>query len=115
MAACIRDAIIDRLREHELLPPGYQRPSSSVDSQGAAAVAPLNLTRLASVVIGREVEQQKIMQHLQKGKAVILRGGPGEGKSTLAMDAACTLYESGAVSRGALSVDLSGVPSSLPL
>jgi ABC-type transport system involved in cytochrome bd biosynthesis fused ATPase/permease subunit len=104
MASGILDAIIAALQKHSVLPPGYQRPSRRVDS-------PMNLTRLASVVIGREGEQQEIMRQLQKGKAVVLWGGPGEGKSTLAMDAACTLYKSGALPGGALSVDLTGAPT----
>jgi hypothetical protein len=73
----------------------------------------MNLTRLASVVIGREREWQEIMQQHQKRTAVVLWGGPGGGKSTLSMDAACTLYQSGAVPGGALSIDLTGAPGSL--
>ena len=68
----------------------------------------MNLTRLASDVIGRDGVQKEIMQYLEQRKAVILWGGPGEGKSTLAMDAACSLYLAGGVPGGALGVDLAG-------
>jgi hypothetical protein len=100
MILAIRDAIIERLREHKRLPAGYQRPGST-DS-------PMNLARLATDVIGREEVQQKIMQYLTDRKAVILWGGPGEGKSTLAVDAACTLYQAGSLPGGALGIDMTG-------
>ena len=101
MCNAVTDAIIDRLGEHKQLPAGFKHP--------ADFSSPMNLTRLAKSVVGREQLQQDMLGALSQGKAVIVWGGPGEGKSTLAVDTAYKMWEDGKVKGGALRVDLTGV------
>jgi hypothetical protein len=100
MCNAVRDAIIDRLGEHKQLPAGFKHP--------ADFSCPINFTRLVDSVVGREQAQQDMLGALRKRKAVILWGGPGEGKSTLAVDTAYKMWEDGEVKGGALRVDLTG-------
>jgi hypothetical protein len=100
MCNAVRDAIIQRLGEHKQLPAGFKHP--------AGFDCPMNLTRLASDVIGRAQQQEAMLAALGSSRVVIVWGGPGEGKSALAIDTAYKMWEGGKVKGGALKVDLTG-------
>ena len=60
-------------------------------------------------MFGRGQELHEVCQAVQQGSPVSIVGGPGEGKSTLANEAALKLWEGGACSAGVFVVDVQGM------
>ena len=69
----------------------------------------MRLIRKARPLLGREQEVQKVVQSLLQHSAAVIWGGPGEGKSSVATEAACRLWEAGKCESGCFEVDLQGV------
>jgi ABC-type polar amino acid transport system ATPase subunit len=59
-------------------------------------------------LIGREEDLRQVQEKLQGSRCVVLHGGPGEGKSALAMTAGRILHALGKAEGGAFAVDLAG-------
>ena len=89
-----------RLAEEGLLKAPY-RPRSQPE-------VPMQLWRLATPLVCREEAVQRIVQSLLEHSAAVIWGGPGEGKSSVAMEAGCRLWESGKCLGGCFQVDLNG-------
>jgi MoxR-like ATPase len=51
------------------------------------------LTRTTDSLVGREVEVEAVLASLQQHGAAVIWGGPGEGKTTIAIEAAARLRE----------------------
>jgi len=75
------DAIVDRVLQ-EL------KDLGRVDRAFTRTTAPAawTLTRMTEDLVGREADVTAVLDSLRKGAAVIW-GGPGEGKTTVAMEA----------------------------
>ena len=69
---------------------------------------PMQLWRLAAPLLCREKEVQQVLRSLLEHSAAVIWGGPGEGKSSIAMEAGCRLWESGKCLGGCFQVDLNG-------
>lgn len=69
---------------------------------------PMFAERLADRIIGRDAELGDICQAMRAGGAVVIVGGPGEGKSTLANEAGLRLWEWGTCPAGIFHLDLQG-------
>ncbi|KAK9809541.1 hypothetical protein WJX73_010756 [Symbiochloris irregularis] len=72
-------------------------------------VTPMFAQRLAERMIGREQELHAVCEALRQYSSVVIVGGPGEGKSTLANEAAKRMYEWGSCPAGIFYVDLQGL------
>jgi hypothetical protein len=99
MAACI-----DILKDAGVLPAGYQLRSS--------CSLPMWLDRPTHQLVARDEEAEELRSGLMDvagSHAVLLWGGPGEGKSELARSVGLALYNQGHLSGGAFQVDMTGV------
>jgi hypothetical protein len=65
---------------------------------------PSNAHRL----IGRHTELEAVLDGLRERRCIVISGGPGEGKTTLAQEAVWRLWEQKALPGGAYAVDLTG-------
>jgi hypothetical protein len=98
LASMAVDSVIGCLQQAGRLPQGYSpgKPQCHV---------PANARRL----VGRERELQQVLQGLEGDtRCVVISGGPGEGKTTLAQAAVWHLHEQGKLPGGAYSVNLAG-------
>lgn len=70
-----------------------------------------NLFRLPCLeqVNGRAAEIRRIRQCLFEGRVMLLTGGPGEGKSTVAARASKDLFVADLLPGGVFSMDMSGI------
>ena len=89
-----------RLEEAEALKAPY-RPHGQPE-------VPMQLCRLAMPLFCREDEVQLVVQSLLEHSAAVIWGGPGEGKSSVAMEAGCRLWESGTCLGGCFQGDMNG-------
>ena len=96
----VRLAVMKRLEEAGVLKAPYQ-------PHGQPEV-PMQLWRLATPLLSREEEVQLVLRSLLEHSAAVIWGGPGEGKSSIAMEAGCRLWESGKCLGGCFQVDLNG-------
>ena len=71
-------------------------------------VVPMRVYRIAHPLFGREDEVQQVVDSLTRHRAAVVWGGPGEGKSSIAMEAACQLWEGGLASGGCFVIDCLG-------
>ena len=84
----LADAIVDRV-EGKLKDLG-RVPRDFVRRRGLRPVA-WKLSCKANTVIGRRTEIKDVLASLRQHGAAVIWGGPGEGKSTIAMEAATQL------------------------
>ena len=96
----VRDAVLDELKALGQLPQHYV-PRSMLE-------VPMQLWRIACPLVGRESEVQQIVDSLDRHRAAVVWGGPGEGKSSLAMVAACRLWDTEKCLGGCFPVDCLG-------
>ena len=54
---------------------------------------PMQLRRIAQPLLGRDAEVEQVIGSLKEHGAAVVWGGPGEGKSSVAMEAACRLWD----------------------
>ncbi len=59
-------------------------------------------------LVGREAELEAVLKGLHAKRCVIFTGGPGEGRTALALEAVQSLLDQEALPGGALTVDLAG-------
>ena len=96
----LADQICEKLKQHRVLPAAFRR-AASVNS-------PMEVKRLTDVLVGRDEEVQVLLETLEARKTVVVWGGPGEGKSAVAAEAACRLWESGGAPGGVVRADFAG-------
>ena len=70
---------------------------------------PMQLYRIPQALLGREAEVQQVLGSLLEHHAAVIWGGPGEGKSSIAMEAGCRLWDSGKCLGGCFTIDCLGV------
>jgi hypothetical protein len=73
----------------------------------AAGLLPMQLPR-PPCVVGRAADMDAVRLGLHEKRCVLLTGGPGEGKSTLACAVGTALWDGGAYQRGAFELDMTG-------
>jgi hypothetical protein len=99
----VADAVVEHLIAVKRLPESC-RASDVVDMSRVMLSRPGNLK-----VVGRDGEVQRVMEALTgDAGAAVLIGGPGEGKSTVAMEAGLELCKRGWFPGGAFVVDFFG-------
>ncbi|KAK9809597.1 hypothetical protein WJX73_006366 [Symbiochloris irregularis] len=82
------------------------QPAAGMQMQKAV---PMFAERLAECIIGRDSELGAVCEAMRGGGSVVIVGGPGEGKSSLANEAGVRLWEWGTCPAGVFHVDLQGV------
>ena len=85
MAFSVRALVVQHLKEAKLLPAHFV-PRDQLEIS-------MQLHRIAQPLLGREAEVQQILDSLMEHHAAIIWGGPGEGKSSIAMEAGCRLWD----------------------
>ena len=100
MAFSVRAVVVQHLKEANLLPPG-RVPQDQLE-------IPMQLHRIAQPLLGREAEVQQVMGSLLKHHAAVIWGPPGEGKSSIAMEAGCRLWDAEKCLGGCFAVDCLG-------
>ncbi|KAG5176862.1 hypothetical protein JKP88DRAFT_249246 [Tribonema minus] len=85
-------------------------PGNDLDSTGPKTL-PFFLQRVvdADKLVGRDDLVKEIKDKLASNRAVVLYGGPGEGKSTVAMEVAEQLVAEGGCSAGTFKVDMTAL------
>jgi hypothetical protein len=104
LASKVADEVVQRLvlEMMRVLPEGFKRPHQ-VDW------ARVGLTETTRNMIGRDKEVAAVVRALcSKAGAAMLVGGPGEGKSTIAMRAGLEFCKKGGCPGGAHVVDFQG-------
>ena len=96
----VRDVVLDELKALGKLP--EHRVLRSV------LEVPMQLWRITGTLVGRESEVQQVIDSLDRHRAAVIWGGPGEGKSSIAMEAACRLWDSAKCLGGCFPVDCLG-------
>ncbi len=69
----------------------------------------LTVTRETHQFVGRTEEVSSVLESVRKHGAAVIWGGPGEGKTTIAKEAACRLQEDGSL-RLTVVIDMQGAP-----
>jgi Mrp family chromosome partitioning ATPase len=82
---------------------GHLRQSHRV----VAGLLPMQLPRPLCVV-GRAADTDAIRLGLREKRCLLLTGGPGEGKSTLACAVGAALWDEGAYQQGVCELDMTG-------
>ena len=85
MAISVRKRIVHGLVSAGLLPQGRQART--------LLEVPMQLRRIAQPLLGRDVEVEQVIGSLKEHGAAVVWGGPGEGKSSVAMEAACRMWD----------------------
>jgi Mrp family chromosome partitioning ATPase len=103
LAGVVADAVVEHLISMKSLPETCRTPDM-VDMSRVMLSRPSNLK-----MVGRNDEVQRVIKSLtgDAGAAVVV-GGPGEGKSTVAMEAGLELCGRGWFPGGAFVVDFLG-------
>ncbi len=83
------------------LPPGYS-------STPTKELVPMLLPRPDHTLVGRDEHVGSICAALQQGRSVLVHGGPGEGKTSVARAAGVSAWDKGTFPAGAYEVDLTG-------
>jgi hypothetical protein len=103
LAGVVADAVVEYLITTKRLPESC-RSRDAVDMSRVMLSRPGNLQ-----VVGRDGEVQRVIEALTgDAGAAVLVGGPGEGKSTVAMEAGLELCKRGWFPGGAFVVDFFG-------
>ena len=100
MAFSVRAMVVHHLVEAKLLPAHYV-PRDQLE-------IPMQLHRIAQPLLGREAEVQQVLKCLLEHHAAVIWGGPGEGKSSIAMEAGCRLWDAEKCLGGCFVVDCLG-------
>lgn len=100
MAYSVRAVVIQHLKDIKLLPEGHA-PRDQLEM-------PMQLHRIAQPLLGREGEVQQVMECLLEHHAAVIWGGPGEGKSSIAMEVGCRLWDAERCLGGCFVVDCLG-------
>ena len=98
LVTAVVDRVEEKLKALGRVPSGFVR--------GARSVA-WTLSRMTTALVGRETEVQDVLASLRQHGAAVIWGGPGEGKSTIAMEAAARLHADNSV-LGAFELDMRG-------
>ena len=101
MALAVRDAVIDELKKAGKLKPYFQ-PRSQLET-------PMQLSRIPHPLFGRKDDVQQIKASLEQYRAAVIWGGPGDGKSSVAMEAGCQLWSEQKCPGGCFVVDMLGM------
>jgi hypothetical protein len=102
LAALVADVVVQRLEELRHLPYGFYRTRSVHQDR-------MQLPHPTSNMVGREEEVHAVVEGLKgPAGAAVLVAGPGEGKSTVAMEAGRQIWELGLCLEGAYVVDFNG-------
>jgi putative protein kinase ArgK-like GTPase of G3E family len=102
LAEAVVDRCVDILKDQGRLLPGYARKDPRM------LPIFLNIDR-SKQVVGRSQEQQQIREGLTgEQRHVVITGGPGEGKTTLARFVVKQMFEEGYFPAGVFEVDLTG-------
>ena len=109
IAVAVRNAVLDELKALELLPEHYL-PRGMLE-------VPMQLWRITGALVGRESEVQQVINSLDRHRAAVIWGGPGEGKTSIAMEASCRLWDTSKCLGGCFLVDCLGAhgTSSMPV
>jgi Mrp family chromosome partitioning ATPase len=103
LAGEVADAVVEHLIAMKRLPESF-RNSGAVNMNRVMLSHPSNMK-----VVGRFGEVQRVIESLTgDARAAVLVGGPGEGKSTVAMEAGLKLCKMGWFPGGALVIDFAG-------
>ena len=78
IAISVRAVVLQHLKDFKLLP-DYYVPRDQLE-------LPMQLHRIAQPLFGREAEVQQAMDSLMDHHVAVIWGGPGEGKSSIAME-----------------------------
>ena len=101
MVFFVRAVVLRHLKEAKLLPAYYvARDQLEI---------PMQLHRIAQPLLGREAEVQQVLDSLTKHHAAVIWGGPGEGKSSIAMEAGIRLWDAEKCLGGCFAIDCMGV------
>jgi hypothetical protein len=102
LAALVAGVVVERLEEVQHLPRGFYRTRSVHRDR-------MQLPHPTSNMVGREEEVRAVVEGLKgPAGAAVLVAGPGEGKSTVAMEAGRQIWELGLCPAGAYVVDFNG-------
>jgi hypothetical protein len=99
LAGLVVDDVVKLLKDIGKLKPDFQR--------ARAMIGPCNLTPVKGF-LGRKREVDAVVSALQAGRLVSVVGPPGEGKSSVAKQAAWQLYMERNVNGGVYVIDLAG-------
>ena len=99
IAMAVRNAVLDELMASGKLQHYVPRSMLQI---------PMQLWRKTGALVGRESEVQQIVDSLDTHRVAVIWGGPGEGKSSIAMEAACRLWDSRKCMGGCFEVDCMG-------
>jgi hypothetical protein len=99
LAEIVAERCVDALKRSGHLPQSHGIPASA---------PPMQLPR-APFVVGRGADMEAVRQGLRDKNCVLLTGGPGEGKSTVARAVGAALWhDEGAYQQGAFEIDMTG-------
>jgi hypothetical protein len=96
------------LQVAELCVKGLKSSGHLPQSHGSTAGAPPMQLPRPPCVVGRGADMDAVRKGLREKRCVLLTGGPGEGKSTLACAVGAALWDEGAYQRGAFELDMTG-------
>jgi Mrp family chromosome partitioning ATPase len=104
LAGKVVDAVVENLIAMKQLPDNFRTVGAA--DMGRVMLSPPSRLK----VVGRKAEVQRVVNALTEGAgAALLVGGPGVGKSTVAIEAGLKLCRQGWFPGGAFALDLSGV------
>ena len=107
IAMAVRDTVLDDLEALGQLPqdcvPQLLRSMREV---------PMQVRRRVRLLLGRDSEVTQVVDSLEEHQAAVIWGGPGEGKSSIAMEAACRLWDRSKCLGGCFAIDCLGALTS---
>jgi Mrp family chromosome partitioning ATPase len=98
LAQLVAERCVDALKKFGHLPQSHRV---------AGGLLPMQLPR-PRCMVGRAADMDAVRLGLRKERCVLLTGGPGEGKSTLACAVGVALWDEGAYQHGAFELDMTG-------
>ena len=101
MVLATRNAVIEELQNAGKLDINFRL-------RGGQLETPMYLLRSQHPLFGREGDVQQVKASLEQYRAAVIWGGPGEGKSSIAMEAGCQLWTEQKCPGGCFVVDMLG-------